>query len=272
MQESSQRGAQQCQPAVRDKRRTSLENSPSCCPALFHPPLSFPLLITTPTLAMDSFEISPHLARYNVPIAEFFASMQEYTQFIVGAYIFSSGRHPSYYGIEPSTVPATAITVSEGADGFPPRVLLLRRSLSSNYGGYWEGPGGSCEQTDATMLSALVREVFEESGLQVSKILDLVAIEDWECGKTVEGKTKRAVKIFFLADVYKGNQQLHQQHHGELGWEHKVKIAPREHEQFQWATEEEVREGTEKEEGRFRFCGEEGYNFLKAFKVFRSFV
>lgn len=219
---------------------------------------------------MDKFEVSPHLAQYNIPIAEFFASTTEYTQFITGAYIFSSGRHPSYYNTEPSAT--AAIIVSEVADNFPPRVLLLQRSLSDDYGGYWEGPGGSCEQTDATVLSALAREVFEESGLQVSRILDLVAIEDWECGKTSEGKPTKAVKLLFLVDVHERDQQLQQQHRSELGWEHRVKLAPGEHEQFQWGTEVEVREGTKREKGRFRFCGEEGSNFLKAFKVFQSCV
>lgn len=195
-------------------------------------------------MARDKFEVSPSLAKFDVPLAEFLASNPQYTQFITGAYIFSHRNENSQ-----------------------PRVLLLQRSLSDDYGGYWEGPGGSCEQTDATILSALAREVFEESGLHVSRVLDLVALEDWESGSTTK-KTK-AAKYSFLVGVHE--QELRPQQ-GGLAWEHQVKVVPEEHEQFQWAREEEVREGAEKREGRFRFCGEEGFNFLKAFETFRRLV
>ncbi|OJJ03881.1 hypothetical protein ASPVEDRAFT_43373 [Aspergillus versicolor CBS 583.65] len=196
-------------------------------------------------MARDKFEVSPSVAKFDVPIAEFFATNPQYTQFITGAYIFSRG--------------------SDAANS-EPRVLLLQRASSDDYGGYWEGPGGSCERTDSTMLSALAREVFEESGLHVSRVVDLVALEDWESGSTTKGITK-AVKYCFLVEVY---EQVMRPQQGDLDWEQQVKIVPEEHEQFQWAREEEVREGAEKEEGRFRFCGKEGFNFLKAFEAFRG--
>ncbi|GFF50641.1 hypothetical protein IFM61606_06192 [Aspergillus udagawae] len=205
----------------------------------------------------EGFEFSPQLAKFNVPIAEFFASNPQYTEFITGAYIFSNGTDG---GVDIQTFTRT---------NSEPRVLLLQRSLTDDYGGCWEGPGGSCEHTDSTLLSALVREVFEESGLHVSRVLDLVAVEDWDSGYTAQGKAKKAVKYSFLVDVHERALRAQQ---GASGWEQQVTIAPEEHEQFQWGTEEQVRKGTETQEERFRFCGEEGSNFLKAFEAFRRLL
>ena len=45
--------------------------------------------------------------------------------------------------------------------------LMLRRSASSkHYAGTWEPPGGKCDSGEA-MEAALLREVEEETGLQV---------------------------------------------------------------------------------------------------------
>lgn len=59
------------------------------------------------------------------------------------------------------------------------KVLLLKRSeTSKNFPGYWIGPGGHIDDND-DVLSAAVREVFEETGVKVdqSKIsLKVVAI------------------------------------------------------------------------------------------------
>ena len=47
------------------------------------------------------------------------------------------------------------------------RVLITQRALHSPHGGLWEFPGGKIEPDDETPLSALIREVKEEVGLNV---------------------------------------------------------------------------------------------------------
>ena len=46
------------------------------------------------------------------------------------------------------------------------RVLITQRALHQSHGGFWEFPGGKIEP-DETALSALIREVKEEVGLDV---------------------------------------------------------------------------------------------------------
>ena len=63
-------------------------------------------------------------------------------------------------------------------------MLLLQRSLSDSYGGYWEAPAGGVDATiDGTILEATAREVREESGLNVSRFVDLVAVDEWTSGR-----------------------------------------------------------------------------------------
>jgi 8-oxo-dGTP diphosphatase len=48
------------------------------------------------------------------------------------------------------------------------RVLLLRRTPSDFMGGLWELPSGKVDSADESMLDALAREVYEETGLKIS--------------------------------------------------------------------------------------------------------
>jgi mutator protein MutT len=56
--------------------------------------------------------------------------------------------------------------------------LLLRRSDSSRYfAGMWEWPGGKCDPGE-TIDKALMREVEEETGLQI-KVTDFIGADDF---------------------------------------------------------------------------------------------
>ena len=62
------------------------------------------------------------------------------------------------------------------------KILLIRRS-PDDFGG-WEGPGGSVEEGE-TLEEAVVREVREETGLDVEPERILYASLDEICGKKV---------------------------------------------------------------------------------------
>ena len=185
-----------------------------------------------------AFTNASHLATFNTPLAAFSASRPEFTDFVVGALIFSSSNE----GTGPTT-----------------RVLLLQRSLSDSYGGYWEGPAGGLDAAlDGTILEGAAREVREESGLHVSRFVDLVAVDEWTREKP--DMLHRVAKFTFLVEVHEA---------GSGGWEDGVKLEETEHQAFAWATEEEVRKGVE-EKGPYRFVGVEGRNLLKAFEMFNN--
>ncbi|KAK0108229.1 hypothetical protein ONS95_003049 [Cadophora gregata] len=51
-----------------------------------------------------------------------------------------------------------------------PQILLIKRAASDFLPNLWEIPGGSVESNDETLLHAVVREVWEETGLLVREI------------------------------------------------------------------------------------------------------
>lgn len=184
----------------------------------------------------STFIVPPHLAQYNTPLADFAATKPEFNYFVVGAYIFSTSNKPNSR----------------------PLALLLQRSFSDSYGGYWENPGGSVESTDKTLLEAVVREVFEETGLHVSKFLDLVCVDQWVSVKP--DRVRKVAKFSFVTEVYEVVDE---------GWMDRVVLDDQEHQAIVWATEEQVREGVEKG-GMLKFINEQGKNLLRAFEVFRE--
>ena len=89
----------------------------------------------------------------------------------VGAFIFAD-RVP-----EPNSsciVSVNAIATTK------PRLLIVRRVFKANaikpspLDGKWEVPGGGVDDSDASILEAVAREVKEETGLSVTRVLGLV--------------------------------------------------------------------------------------------------
>ncbi|PYI05527.1 hypothetical protein BO78DRAFT_430457 [Aspergillus sclerotiicarbonarius CBS 121057] len=199
-------------------------------------------------------QISPHLTTpYTLPLSTFTTTHYPHcTTFIVGAYIFTT----------PSPSPSPTNSTPQ------PQTLLLLRSPTDSYPLHWENPGGSTDPSDPTLLAALAREVFEETGLPVTKVVDLVAVDEWT--RVRRGRGVREMKWSFLVEVGGGD--------GEEGdWEERVKLAPEEHCAWSWVGEEDIRKVVEGGEGidadgeghRLRFIGDQGRNLLKAFEVYK---
>ncbi|KAF2091456.1 hypothetical protein K490DRAFT_31235 [Saccharata proteae CBS 121410] len=104
------------------------------------------------------------------------------------------------------------------------RLLLVQRSASEKaFPHRWEFPGGSVDDTDSTILHAAARELLEETGFLATAITHQV-------GAGVYFATGRAkwLKLSFIVIV-----------RGHIP----VKLDPIEHQNFLWATEEEIRRG-----------------------------
>ncbi|OJJ74398.1 hypothetical protein ASPBRDRAFT_193117 [Aspergillus brasiliensis CBS 101740] len=207
----------------------------------------------TTTNSKNGIEISPHLLSKYPFLLSPLSSLPTihyptYTDFGVGAYIFTSKsqHHQNNTNSDPRT-------------NSDPHLLLLHRSPTDSYPLHWESPGGGADPSlDDTLVSALCREVVEETGLQVTKVVDLVAVDEWS--KLLPGGQgeKKVIKWGFLVEVAETDS---------------VKLNPEEHCAFRWVDEEELRGaiGDGDIEGeRMKFIGDQGRNLLKAFEVFRG--
>lgn len=75
-------------------------------------------------------------------------------------------------------------------------VLLLKRPADDFMGGIWELPSGNVEAGEA-LDTALMREVKEETGLDVSRICEYIGSFDYR-----SGSGKQARQFNFVVDVH----------------------------------------------------------------------
>jgi 8-oxo-dGTP pyrophosphatase MutT (NUDIX family) len=107
-----------------------------------------------------------------------------------------------------------------------PRVLLLQRSTKDSMPNRWEVPGGGCDDEDESIVYGVARELWEEAGLKAKYIKPPVGEPYFFNTKS----GKEICKFVFVVEAEKDAQ-------GQL----KVKLDPEEHQQFVWASEEEVK-------------------------------
>lgn len=67
-----------------------------------------------------------------------------------------------------------------------PRLLLVQRAATDAFPNLWEIPGGSSEATDLTIFHSVAREVLEETGLHLKRIVQQV-------GEGVEFRSKKEI-------------------------------------------------------------------------------
>jgi 8-oxo-dGTP pyrophosphatase MutT (NUDIX family) len=129
------------------------------------------------------------------------ASGSRYDTLVVGAAIFKNGAHPQ--------------------DGSGPRLLLLKRADHETfYPGVFEIPGGKVEAQDATVKHAVVREVFEETGLAVKAFLTELVPMPYTTVKQVEGRTttKQTLQLNYLITCSEDEVKLCAEEHSEYIW------------------------------------------------------
>ncbi|KAI1130833.1 NUDIX hydrolase domain-like protein [Nemania abortiva] len=121
---------------------------------------------------------------------------------------------------------ATSALVLDSTNPSNPRILLVQRAASDSYPNKWEPPGGGCDDTDETILYAAARELWEEAGLEAARIVGLVG----------------EPHFFTLRNgnrVCQFNFAVHAK--ADPGTPLVVRLDPKEHQRFVWATEGEVK-------------------------------
>lgn len=155
-------------------------------------------------LPVFNFMVHPSAALFNVPY-ETYASSHPHTKF-------------SY------TLIATGSIVFDSSD----RVLLIQRAASDSMPNRWETPGGGCDKEDPSILHSAVRELWEEAGLVATSVGPRVG--DDHLFLTRSGRL--VCKFYFMVETERGGE-------GNL----KVKLDPVEHQNYVWASGEDVEAG-----------------------------
>ena len=102
-----------------------------------------------------TFTSAPSLSAFRQPLSAFLDANPAYDAIAVGACVF-----------KPDPTPAS--------EGIKDRILLLQRAATDSMPLRWEIPGGACDFEDESLLHALARELWEESGLQARAVQALV--------------------------------------------------------------------------------------------------
>ncbi|KAL2141070.1 hypothetical protein VTI28DRAFT_2917 [Corynascus sepedonium] len=110
------------------------------------------------------------------------------------------------------------------------RVLLIQRAPHDSMPLLWEVPGGACDPEDETILHAVGRELWEEAGLKLKRVVRQVGPELALLGKRLWSKVTCEVEV----EVEGGDSETTLP---------KVTLDPNEHVRFLWATEDECRSG-----------------------------
>lgn len=99
------------------------------------------------------------------------------------------------------------------------KILIVRRVAGDSWGGYYEIPGGGVDEGE-TFEQAALRELLEETGLEVKEIMAMTGGLDYQ--------TSTKPKVRQLNFVVRAPQEV------------EVKLDPNEHDHHLWITAEEL--------------------------------
>jgi 8-oxo-dGTP pyrophosphatase MutT (NUDIX family) len=133
------------------------------------------------------------------------------------------------------------------------RLLLVQRAETDSYPGHWEMPGGSADPTDKSISESVARELFEETGLRMKRILtEILPPATFSTGWGKRQKTW--LKVGFVVEVTEesmgrvGHEMEKQGAGQELMRKDSViavnppaiKLHDKEHQNYVWISAEEV--------------------------------
>ncbi|KAM3506604.1 hypothetical protein MY10362_002258 [Beauveria mimosiformis] len=108
-------------------------------------------------MALPNYTFDSSLASFNISKAAFIAAHPPIARVMAGAMVFRPNPSPS--------------SSSSSSSSSPPQTLLLCRAATDSYPLKWEIPGGSVDAGDATILDAVARELWEETGLTAAHMV-----------------------------------------------------------------------------------------------------
>jgi 8-oxo-dGTP pyrophosphatase MutT (NUDIX family) len=194
------------------------------------------------------FHIPPGLHSLAVPLRTWLKDRPNYDRLVVGALVFAY----------------------KPGENHQPRLLLVQRSADERaFPGCWEIPGGSAEASDPTILHSVAREVFEETGLRLSRFVRQVGEGVEFVTPAAQGGSRQWLKLSFeieaaeIPGAMQGNSlfndgDTHPQVHGDdtdiisILEDIPIVLDPKEHQLHEWVTEVDIDQSPEGE-GRYTF-------------------
>ena len=149
------------------------------------------------------FEVDQSLAGWNMPAREWLTRHDKsWTAIATGCMVFN-------------------------ADG---KVLVIQRASHDSMPDRWEVPGGAVDEEDPTIFYGAARELWEESGLVALRFSHVITEgPQQEPGQVFPNSTNTKTFCRFSFNV-------------EVESYEAVTLDPKEHQDFVWATEDEIRE------------------------------
>ncbi|KAL1305077.1 hypothetical protein AAFC00_002011 [Neodothiora populina] len=108
-----------------------------------------------------------------------------------------TGTHAEFLKAQPEKFNALVVAA---AVFYKDRLLLVQRAEGDSYPGHWELPGGMADASDKIIYDAVKRELREETGLTLDKVIQQILPAE----TFVTGWGKRAknwLKVSFVVDV-----------------------------------------------------------------------
>ncbi|KAI4166579.1 MAG: hypothetical protein LQ343_007933 [Gyalolechia ehrenbergii] len=210
---------------------------------------------SAPTAQPISIHIPHTLRCYATPLHSFLARNPGYHRVVCSAFIFA-----------PPTASQSNLSATDS------RLLLVKRSAAEvSFPNLWEIPGGSVAEEDPTILHSLAREVFEETGLRLTRVIRQAG-EGIEWTDNRNGKERKWLKLTFEIEVVEIGSSITTVDGGNVERYFEsipVELDPEEHQEYAWATEKEIREFLDEGKGREIGWKELAGQMLKAFEVGR---
>ncbi|KEQ62352.1 uncharacterized protein M437DRAFT_49141 [Aureobasidium melanogenum CBS 110374] len=108
------------------------------------------------------------------------------------------------------------------------RLLLVQRAETDSYPGHWELPGGSADPADRSISESVGRELFEETGLRMKRILsEILPPTTFSTGWGKRQKTWLKVSFVVEDSVIAVDPPA-------------IKLHDKEHQKYVWISAEEV--------------------------------
>ncbi|KAK4034926.1 NUDIX hydrolase domain-like protein [Parachaetomium inaequale] len=174
----------------------------------------------------SSLNFHTSLAPFNTPVRDWLAANPRHHLLVSAVVTLPSAPSPSP-AESPSPSPPDTSGKEDKREHDTERVLLLQRAPTDYAPLAWEFPGGTCEPEE-TVLQAVARELWEESGLvarSVDALVDEREVPEPRYGTVEDPRVRPMWRMVF-----------------ERGMP-VVRLDPEEHCAFCWASEEDVKRG-----------------------------
>ncbi|KAM7212599.1 NUDIX hydrolase domain-like protein [Rhypophila decipiens] len=176
-----------------------------------------------PVPSFSILTISQSLSRFDLPAREFISRLKSQTR--------PTSSSPVLDGVAVGALVFKAPRSGGDSDRAQPiRVLLIQRAKTDSLPDKWEIPSGVVSNNpgkDATITQAVARELWEETGFMAKRLVRLVVGPDGQEGFVFSNSTDTKVFCRYVFEV-------------EVDDLHELKLNPWEHQDYVWASEEEI--------------------------------